>query len=204
MIKIHLIRHGQTDWNATRRVQGQSESVLTPLGKQQAAALGREISRHNIDRAYCSSSVRARETAEQLFKYCNIQVEYLDDLREIHLGPWEGRLYDEIEVASPEDYNHFWQQPHLFSVDGAETFLELQQRGMKVLTDICKHTQQMEVAIVSHGALIKSILCHYEGKHLSRLWDPPRLQNCAHNILQLDNQANGKIIQYAETKIPLS
>ena len=199
-MKLHLIRHGQTDWNAIRRVQGQSESVLTPLGKQQAAALGSEISQYNIKQVYCSSSVRTRETADQLFRNSPVQIKYLDDLREIFLGPWEGRLYDEIEVDAPTDFHHFWHQPHLFSVDGAETFLHLQQRGMKVLTEICRQSQQEEIAIVSHGALIKSILCHYEDKHLSRLWDPPRMQNCAHSILSLDNQAKGQIIKYAGKK----
>jgi len=200
-VKLHLIRHGQTDWNAIRRIQGQSESVLTPLGRQQAEALGVEITQHNINEAYCSSSVRTRETADKLFKNSNIKVNYLDDLREIHLGPWEGRLYDEIEVETPADFHHFWQQPHLFSVKGAETFLELQQRGLKALSAIFEQSQQEEVAIVSPGAMIKSVLCHYEGKSLSSLWDPPYLQNCAHSILQLDNKANGRIIQYAGTKI---
>ena len=194
---LHLIRHGQTDWNASRRVQGQSESVLTTLGKQQATELADKISQHNIRAAYCSSSVRARETADKLFKNSIVPVQFLDTLREIHLGPWEGKLYDEVEADTPEDFHHFWHQPHLFSVKGAETFRELQRRGLKAITEICNQEQQQEIAIVSHGALIKSILCHYEGKQLSQLWDPPHLQNCAHSILQLDSDANGKIIQYA-------
>ena len=194
---VHLIRHGQTDWNAIRRVQGQSESVLTDLGKKQAAALGEEISHYGINEVFCSSSVRTRQTTDELFVQTKPDISYMDNLREIFLGPWEGRMYDDIEQETPEDFKHFWELPHLFNVKGAETFSQLQQRAITTLQEICQSSDQSHVAIVSHGALIKTILCHFENKPLSNLWDPPRMHNCAHSILELDNKALGKIIQYA-------
>jgi broad specificity phosphatase PhoE len=196
-MRVHIIRHGQTNWNAIRRVQGQSESVLTELGKKQATALGEDIKQHEVTDVYCSSSVRTRETCDALFPELKTNTSYLDNLREIYLGPWEGRMYDEIEQDTPEDYQHFWSQPHLFAVEGAETFSELQVRALATLQTICRTTTQQNIAIVSHGALIKTILCHFEDKPLSSLWEPPRMHNCAHSILDLDDQAQGEIIQYA-------
>ena len=194
---VHLIRHGQTNWNEEHRAQGHSESALTSLGKQQAAALGADLSQRNINKVYCSSSVRTRETADQLFIDSTPEIHYLDSLKEIHLGSWEGRLYSDIKIDSPEDFHHFWHQPHLFSVAGAESFYELQKRALQALFKICKKTQDTEIAIISHGALIKSLLCHYEDRPLSGLWDPPKMHNCAHSILELDSNARGYIIQYA-------
>ena len=120
-MELHLIRHGQTDWNEERRVQGQSESRLTELGKQQARELGEKIKQVDYGKVYCSSSLRTRQTADQAFNETGIAIEYLDSLREIHLGPWEGKLYVEVEKSDPESYQHFWQTPHLFKVPGRRT-----------------------------------------------------------------------------------
>ena len=66
-MELHLIRHGQTDWNEERRVQGQSDSQLTQLGINQAIALGERISAIKFDKVFCSSSLRTRQTAANLF-----------------------------------------------------------------------------------------------------------------------------------------
>lgn len=54
------------------------------------------------------------------------------------------------------------------------------------------------IAIVSHGALIKSALCHIEQRPLSKLWEPPKMHNCAHSIVQFTADAAPRIIQYAD------
>ncbi|MFM1895476.1 MAG: hypothetical protein RLZZ385_550 [Pseudomonadota bacterium] len=195
-LRIHLIRHGQTDWNAVRRVQGHSESELNALGRQQAQALAGNLDSLPLAAVYCSSSVRTRQTADHAFGHRGLPMHYRDDLREIFLGPWEGRLYAELERDDPEQFYNFWQAPHRFHVAGAETFDALQQRGVAALKSICKDTTRGDIAVVSHGALIKAILTHFEGKSLDRLWDPPQMHNCSHSILELDEQGSGHIVRY--------
>ncbi len=195
---IHLFRHGQTDWNAERRIQGQSESRLTDLGVQQAQALGQRIQQLRFDQVFCSSSLRTRQTAAHAFAQAPHPITYLDTLREIDLGPWEGRLYAEIEVEQPDSYRHFWEQPHLFDVAGAETFAQLQQRAIDAVALIKSELNAGHVAIVSHGALIKALLCHFENKPLSELWAPPSMHNCAHSIIQLHDDGTARIIQNAD------
>lgn len=198
-MRLHLFRHGQTNWNAERRVQGQSESRLTELGVQQAAELGRRIRHLRFDALYCSSSVRARQTAAQAFAHLDQEITYLDTFREISMGPWEGRLYDEVSAEQPDSFHHFWQQPHLFDVQGAETFAELQQRALTALAELADRHGQQEVALVSHGALIKSVLCHAEGKALCDLWTPPHMHNCAHSIIEFSEVTDIRIEVYADT-----
>ncbi|MEZ5492710.1 MAG: histidine phosphatase family protein [Gammaproteobacteria bacterium] len=195
-MRLHLIRHGETDWNAMRRVQGQMESRLSEQGRQQASQLAVVLNGLPISRVYCSSSLRTRETAHILFSESAVEISYHDELREIYLGPWEGNLYDELAEQDPDQYNFFWHQPDRFSLPGAETFKQLQQRGLSALAEILPAEVHEEVAIVSHGALIKSVLCHFEGRHLSRLWEPPRMPNCAHSILELETSGAGRIIRY--------
>ena len=80
-MQLHLFRHGQTNWNQERRVQGQSESHLTELGIQQAKELSKRIRHLKFDQVYCSSSVRTRQTADHAFADSDVPIEYLDSLR---------------------------------------------------------------------------------------------------------------------------
>lgn len=198
---IHLFRHGQTDWNAERRVQGQSESRLTELGIEQAKALRSRIEHLPFDHVFCSSSLRTRQTAEHAFAHWSHTINYMDSFREIDLGPWEGKLYAEIEVEQPDSYRHFWEAPHLFQVTGAETFAQLQQRGLSALLQIKSELKDGHIAIVSHGALIKSLLCHFQNQPLSKLWAPPAMHNCAHSIVKLQEDGTAQIIQNADQVI---
>lgn len=205
-MELHLIRHGETDWNKERRVQGQSESQLTELGIQQARELGQRIRHLDFDKIYCSSSLRTRQTAEHAFPESDIEIAYLDELREIFLGPWEGHLYEDLARREPESHRHFWEQPQLFQVEGAESFFELQQRAIDAVAGIesthrANSTNGRKIAIVSHGALIKSYLCHVEGRSMDQLWAPPRMHNCAHSIVAFetgDGTRTANILQYAD------
>ena len=200
-MKLHLFRHGQTDWNAERRVQGQSESRLNELGIRQAKALGERIRDLRFDRIYCSSSLRTRETAAHAFAHADLAIEFLDTLREIHMGPWEGHLYDDISASEPDSFRHFWQEPHLFRVDGAESFYDLQERALAAIAGIAAQCRGQEIAVVSHGALIKSVLCHVDGRPLEQLWAPPSMHNCAHSIIEYDSAGRGRIVQYADQPV---
>ena len=205
-MELHLIRHGETNWNKERRVQGQSDSHLTDLGTQQAKELGQRIAHLEFDKIYCSSSLRTRQTAEYAFPELATEIKYLDELREIFLGPWEGHLYEDLAQSEPESHGHFWEQPHLFRLSGAESFFELQQRAIDTVAEIeaahrTDSVSDRKVAIVSHGALIKSYLCHVEGRSMDQLWALPRMHNCAHSIVALnsiDGTSSANILQYAD------
>lgn len=200
-LRLHLIRHGETNWNRERRVQGQSESTLTELGYQQARALRPQLAQHAIEAVYCSSSLRTRQTAGILFDD-NITINYLDNLREIYLGPWEGRLHDDIRRDDAKRFDHFWHAPHQFNLPGAETFAGIQTRAMTACENLLKaHPEGGEVAVVSHGVWIKALLCALEPRPLAQLWLPPAMKNCAHSIVQWHN-GSATIVQYAAVVTP--
>ena len=199
MTTLHLIRHGETDWNATGRIQGQMQSQLTDLGKQQARSLQSELLGFNFDRVFSSSSIRARQTADLALEHIEQPFTYLDSLREIYLAQWEGHLYKEIEARDPQGMHAFRHQPHLFDVEGAETFFDLQKRALAAIGDIIAQCPGQEIAIVSHGAWIKSALCHYEGRAMSEFWEPPRMHNCCHSIIKFPyDGSEAQIIRYAD------
>jgi phosphoserine phosphatase len=199
--RIHLIRHGETNWNKEKRIQGRSESTLTAEGEQQASKLKRQLSEVGIGHVFCSSSIRTRETADILFEGSNATIEYCDELREIFLGSWEGALWPQMLLTFPEDAQAFWERPHEFNLTGAETFLDVQHRGVKKFLEIVRDSSACDIAIISHGVLIKSILCYVEQRPLARLWEPPHLHNCAHSIIELSGDQLPRIVQYADILI---
>lgn len=194
--RLHLIRHGETCWNRDRRVQGHAESELTELGRQQAARLAPVLRQVPISAVYCSSSLRTRQTADILFRDSGLALSSCDRLKEICLGPWEGRLQSEVRMSHPEQFEYFWQQPDRFSLEEAETFRQVQQRAMRRIHELLALPGRQHIAVVSHGVWIKTVLCSIEQKHLDRLWDPPVIHNCAHSIVEADD-AGMRIIQYA-------
>ncbi len=195
LTRIHLIRHGETDWNAEGRVQGQSESVLTAQGVAQAQRLAAALQTLNFARIFCSSSQRARQTAEIVFAHRAAEIELRDVLREIYLGPWEGLLYKQVAALYPYEHIAFRETPHLFIVPGAETFAQLQERSRVALKEISAGHAGQEVAVVSHGAWIRSVLADIEGKSLQQLWEPPAVSNCAHIIVDIDRSLKVRLVK---------
>lgn len=205
-MEIHLFRHGETDFNKKRRIQGQSDSVLTPEGIEQAKQLSQRIATLEYDKVFCSTSVRTRETAAHSFP-SRKDIVYLDSLREIYLGAWEGQYYADIEEREPISFDHFWNRPDLFNCSGkvgnAETFAQLQIRAIDAIALIRKEHSGQRIAIISHGALIKAFLCYIERRELKNLWDPPHMHNCAHSIITFTSDGLGHITLYADQKINL-
>lgn len=198
MTTIHLVRHGQTHWNLERRVQGRTESTLTDLGVEQARQVAIQLQDINLDRAYASSSVRARDTARYILEHHDgVNLELRDDLREIFLGDWEGQLYAEVKQSHPDQHRHFWEDPSLFSLEGAEDFYQLQQRAAAAVESIAADNAGKTILIVSHGAFIKALLSRYEGRHLRDFWNAPQMTNCCHSIVEKSPKGEFVICQYA-------
>ena len=198
-MRIHLIRHGETAWNAEGRIQGHADNPLNELGRKQARALRDSLAQLAPARIYCSTSLRARKTADLAFGHLGVELTPVADLREIYLADWEGFLYAEIERIHPAEVHAFRHEPHRFEYPGAETFAQLQARGLRALADIiARERSGSDVMVVSHGAMIRTLLGHYLERPLSRLWEPPRMHNCAHSILEVSPDGRPRVVQYAD------
>ena len=199
-MELHLFRHGETDWNKAGRFQGQYESRLTEKGVLQAQNLGKKIAGTEFHKIYCSPSLRTRQTASYMWPNLPNDIEYMDTLMEINLGPLEGQLYQDVEKNDPSSHDHFFNKPHLFNLKGAETFAKLTNRAVTTITEISIEKRNQTVAIVSHGAFIKAFLTKIDGKEIHQIWDPPYMDNCAHNIVVFKSDDSFQIIQIADVK----
>lgn len=104
---LYLLRHGQTDWNRDRRIQGQMESDLTELGRGHAARQGEILAGLDLPDgigAFCSPQRRTRQTAEIALGAVGLEPVFDDRLKEIWLGEWEGFLYAEMAAKDPSRF----------------------------------------------------------------------------------------------------
>lgn len=173
--RIFLVRHGETEWNLQNRLQGNKDSPLTPDGIQQALGVRRALEQFKIDYAYVSPLKRARDTMEIILKDRAVEVAVKDNLREINLGPWEGKTRQETALSHPEEYLAFWESPDLFQLQGADTFQELQYRVVEEFDSIFANGKNTNNLVVTHWIAIKVALAHYSStplSHLSEIPDP--------------------------------
>lgn len=188
---FHIVRHGQTSWNVQRRIQGQLESELDELGITQAIDRGKDFADMPLLAAYCSSSVRTRQTIAKLLGARTDQIVFMDELREVHFGIWQGQMWEDIEAAHPEMVEAFRKaQPHYY-VEGAETPSQIQTRGVEAMETLIRQhdgaDKNANILVVSHGDIMKKILGHYAGIPLTELHRLPQLPNCAHCIVEVSD-----------------
>jgi len=153
---LYLIRHGETDWNKERRIQGHSDIHLNDLGKKQVQQLARYMSAHSFSHVYTSDLRRAYDTGKPLADAKGIDIRTLSTLRERCYGEFEGSVYEDIR----EKFSGI--QPHE-SLHGIESFVELQGRAQQQLTSLaCAHPNE-RIVVVSHGGFINSFLHYISG-----------------------------------------
>ena len=167
MTKIFLIRHGQSEWNSLNKVQGQQNTILTDLGKKQALCLGDRLIDANIDIIYTSDLIRAYNTAEIISKRINKPLVANESIREINFGLWEGLTIQEIQTRYKKEYFTWLKEPDKLNIEGLENLMTLQKRAMKYVNEILLENNGKNIAIVSHGAILKTIILGLLGIDIS-------------------------------------
>ena len=171
MGRIYLIRHGQTDSNAGRSFQGRIDNPLNELGLDQARQMAEYVKTLEIDAIYSSSMLRARQTAEVLAEKCGLVNQPMDLLQEISFGQWEGRSFARLWEESPKEMGIFMTTPADYTPPEGESLAQAQARCEKALAQILeKEGHDKNIAIVSHGGIIRLQLCSLLNCPLNSLW----------------------------------
>ena len=175
--KILLVRHGQTEWNVQNRLQGHKNSPLTNSGKMQALDVKRVLDSYEIHGAYVSPLQRAKDTIEIILSDLDIEAIEVHNLKEINLGPWEGKTKEETKKSHPEEYANFWSKQDEFSLHGAETYSQLQNRIVSELKTIISKETNKTILVVSHWIAIKVAVAYFSSIPISQLSSVPDIEN---------------------------
>lgn len=153
---VVLMRHGETAWNRDRRIMGDLDVPLTDEGRAQCRAAAALLEGLRIDRVVASPLARAVESAGIVASRLGRPVTEDARLVEVRFGEWQGLTYD--EVASDPRYHAFAADPVSVATPGGETVAAVQQRALEALAGI---TPGETVLFVTHGDLIRTLLCHF-------------------------------------------
>ncbi len=194
METIFLLRHGETAWNKQRRVMGRLEIPLNRKGISQANRVARLLPNLEVHALYSSPLKRALDTAQILLEQNKIPMKIEPELTEVTFGWWEGNRYDDI--IKDESYRRFLRSPLKSVVPGGETVGDVQKRGLKAIHRAALEIPEGRLLFVSHGDVIRAILCHYLMVPLEE-FRRLRIDNGSLSVLEVDGSwAKIKFINY--------
>ena len=177
---IYLIRHGQTDWNVERKIQGQTDIPLNSNGKQQAEEAANEIANLKIDRIISSDLSRAKETAEIINKKVGAKITFDKRLREQNFGKYEGCLKEDITEKQWDILNY---EPEKVNGESRKQLYE------RVKGFISKLKDEGNTLIVTHAVLLCMILYYAQNKEG---FDMNKYNEFIKNLLI----SNAKVVEY--------
>ncbi len=170
MLRLLLIRHGETDSNASGRFQGQSNAPLNLNGQKQAATLSQAIAGEAVQALYASDLRRARETAQAIATPLGLSIKHAPELRKLSFGTWEGLTYTDIEQRDPQALVAWQRDPNDVAPPGGETLRQLAARVGDIYGEIVSTHMGNTVVLVSHGGPLRVLICLALGLSPSAHW----------------------------------
>ncbi|QRM18800.1 histidine phosphatase family protein [Dechloromonas sp. TW-R-39-2] len=164
--RICLVRHGETEWNAERRIQGQIDIGLNQTGLRQAEAAGRWLSSAGITALYSSDLKRARTTAEAIGAHLGLVPALLPEMRERRYGVFEGLTYAEAQARFPDGYAAFEGRNADYNFENGESLREMYARVTGKLVEVAAAHVGQRVVIVLHGGVLDIVNRFVRGRGL--------------------------------------
>ena len=177
MSRLIVWRHGNTDWNASHRVQGQTDVALNAVGRQQAVDAAELLVKMRPDVIVSSDLHRAADTAAALAALTGLSINYDKRLRERYFGNWQGLTMTEVAELHPGEYDR-WKRGH--EVGGeVETQADLGKRVSEALHAAAELAPPGgTVVVATHGAAARQGIGHLLGWPLEQLRTLRAVQNC--------------------------
>lgn len=152
--RLVAIRHGETSWNAVKRLQGWQDIPLNPLGQRQAAALGPALADEGLVAVVASDLQRAWQTGQALADALGLPLLAEPGLRERCFGVLEGLTPDQIEAQRPDDARRWRTREPAWQPEGGESLVTFQARSLAAVERIAAGFAGQAVALVSHGGVV--------------------------------------------------
>ncbi len=179
-MKILVTRHGQTDWNLDKKVQGKADIELNEKGRQQAEETKKLLDYKDIDLIICSPLIRARQTAEIINKERNIPIIFEDGISERNFGEFEGHSTSEF------DFEAFWSYQKNLKYETAENIRDFFERVYSCIKKIQLEHKSKKILIVSHGGVSIPIQCYFDGIPNQETLLPLAIGNC--QVIEYDTE----------------
>jgi probable phosphoglycerate mutase len=161
--RLVMLRHGQTEFNAGSRMQGQLDTDLTDLGRAQAVAAAEVLAKRQPLAIVSSDLRRAYETAMSLGERCGMPVQVDTRLRETHLGDWQGLTHHQVDDIAP-GARLAWRDDARWAPHGGESRIDVADRSRPLVAELVAgepewgaDEPERPVVLVAHGGLIAAL-----------------------------------------------
>jgi len=185
--RICFVRHGETDWNVEKRIQGQLDLPLNEVGRAQALAMAFNAAHVSFRTVYSSDLARAEETARALALREGLEVKMLPHLRERNYGIFQGITAAEGALRYPEAHAHYMARDPDYDFETGESLLRFAARVAEAVDWMVRHHSGQTIAAVSHAGVLDILYRKATGRPLHT----PRdfvIPNCALNWFHFDGQ----------------
>lgn len=166
MLRIYFVRHGQTDWNSLKRLQGQQDALLNELGKRQAQAVARRLKNLPLESLYTSDLARARQTAEAINTYHHLPLLHRPQLRERSLGIFEGHTIEQCIQRHPDIRSAYERDRLGYRIPQGESYLEFTCRVGGFFDALRLQHDGQTIAVVAHGGVLGAAFGHIVAQQL--------------------------------------
>jgi broad specificity phosphatase PhoE len=197
--RILLIRHGATVLSAEDRFAGSTDVLLSDEGRAQASALGERLAEAELVAVYASPMKRTVETAALIAAPHKLALTTDPGLREIDHGRWEQLTRREVEARFPEEYSNWEADPFTFAPEAGESGLSVMARALPVLRKIVVAHAGKTVAVVSHKATIRLVLCSLLGIDARGYRDRLDQSPACLNALDFKDPVRARLMVYNDT-----
>ncbi len=180
--RIIAIRHGETAWNVNARIQGQLDIGLNETGRWQAHRVALALAGEPIQAIYSSDLLRAWDTALSIANATGLAVQTVEGLRERGFGMFEGKTFQEIEAAWPEEALRWRKRDPDFEPEGGESLVAMRERIIQITHALAAQHPGEQILMVAHGGVMDVLYRAATRQEIQapRTWD---LGNAAINRL---------------------
>ena len=181
-MRLYFVRHGETDWNKERRVQGQVNIELNEFGRHLALETAKGLKDIPFDVCFTSPLRRARETAELILEGRDVPIIDEERIGEIALGEYEGGCCSKTGWNLPEDFRKFFFAPDEYKAPlNGEDFYDMKKRTFDFLDELIhdEKWKDSNILISTHGVALAGILNNIKNEDISKYWGEGVHKNCA-------------------------
>ena len=166
VLKLYIVRHGETEWNVIKRFQGQLNTPLTEKGMEKLRKTGKKLENVLFDEVYTSELGRTVASAEIIlnenngYKNNKLELQKLAELNEVYFGVWQGLTYEEVFLKYPEEGNNYFYNVKNYKAENveAEKLEDALERFLKGINKILDSHESGNILVVTHGTVFEMFM----------------------------------------------
>lgn len=174
VLKLYIVRHGETEWNVIKRFQGQLNTPLTEKGMEKLRETGKKLENVLFDEVYTSELGRTVASAEIIlnenrgYRNKKLELKKLAELNEVYFGVWQGLTYEEVFLKYPEEANNYFYNVKNYKAENveAENLKDALERFLKGINKILDSHESGNILVVTHGTVLEMFMNYVENKSI--------------------------------------